>query len=613
TFLNRTEKRINEFLNGIDYCFELIKADEANSRKFAAKLADDRSSLERILNSLHTNDWDEICRVINSTEIADNRGGPQKPDPAVKNIVAGIRTHLRNYVDNIKDYFKDSQDEINLFKDKVRPAANLLIKAVNRYREILDESKRRENAYGFGDILRFAVKLLVSEEDGKPVRSELAKELSLNFREIFVDEYQDVNAAQDMVFEALSQNDSNRFLVGDIKQSIYGFRNAMPEVFLSLRDNIEEHPDLKRIYLNSNYRSRSEVTDTANYIFSKIMSKSVGNVDYDDREFLNPEASYDKTPDIKIEFSIINCSDNSAENLRCQAVYAAGKIRDAVESKMQIVTGRDENGKDITRDAVYSDFAILYRSKKCGKVFSEVFEKLEIPFKSDNDDTFINSTEINFLKCLLRVIDNPTDDIALATVMLSPVYGFTPDDLALMRAELKSRRARFFKCVLNAASKGNEKAGQFVASIERLRRTASVMPAGEFTADLIDETGLRAIVSKMRNSKARLANINSFINLANSFENAGIKGLSAFVRFVMKLNDGDVTVSSKSAAGNSECVNMMTIHKSKGLEFPVAILADTDRQFNKSDYQNDVIISDRCGLGLKYIEDNVKYKSHIWK
>ena len=608
----RIKLRFDEFNDKIDYCFERLKTAEGKVDKVLGKLEENRITLNSIISAIETRDWKIICKAFSDAEFS--RNDINIDDSGLKNIIAGVRNEIKDYVNSLKENcFSYTQQDVDSFKDKVRPSAELLIKAVIRFREILDETKRSENAYYYDDILHFTLNLLVRNENGKPVRSELAKELSENYKEIFVDEYQDVNAAQDMIFEALSRDDKNRFLVGDIKQSIYGFRNAMPEVFLSLRDNTTLHPDINRIYLNNNYRSREEVTDTVNYIFSKVMSENTGDVDYDEREFLYPSAPFDKTPDIKIEFDYLNCGENSEENIRYQALYAVKRIKKAIKEKMQIVIGKDENDRDETRDVKYSDFAILYRNKSCGKLFAEVFEENSIPYISDNDETFINSPEINFIKCLLRVIDNPTDDIALATVMLSPVYGFTPDDLALMRAGLPNEKERFFKCVLKYADSGNKKAKEFVSAIEKLRRIATVTPAGEFTADIIDETGLWAIVSKMRNPNERLANINSFINLANSFESTGIKGLAPFVRFVMKLEDKDVTVSAKTSGEDSDCVKMMTIHKSKGLEFPIVILANTERKFNTKDQYADAIISPETGLALKYIEENIKYKSLYWE
>ncbi len=605
----RIKLKILDFYERIDFCLEKLKYDETDADKAAEKLEEARTPLSKLLSLLDSVNWDEICKSVTLPKYSSKK---MKVDESLKEMITSIRKDVSEFIKRLmNNYFCYSQQDVDEVKTKIRPSAELLIKAVNRFKEILNGAKQRENAYYYDDILHFALKLLVSNEAGKPVRTSLAKELSENYKEIFVDEYQDVNAAQDMIFEALSKKDKNRFLVGDIKQSIYGFRNAMPEVFLSLRDDKNKHPDINRIYLNCNYRSRAEVTDTVNYIFSKIMSKNTGDVDYDSREYLNPAAPYDITADTKVEFDVINCGSNSEENVKFQALYTVKRIKQAIADKMQIVIGKDENGSDLTRDVKYSDFAVLYKTKSCGKVFAEVFAENEIPYISDNEETFINSPEINFVKSLLRIIDNPTDDIALATVMLSPVFGFTPDDLALMRTGYGDNTERFYKCVLKSAADGNRKSEEFISAIEKMRRNASVTPVGEFTADIIDETGLRSLVSRMRNPKERIANINSFINLANNYENAGIKGLSAFVRFVMKLDDGDVTVSAKASDDDSNCVKMMTIHKSKGLEFPVVILANTEKSF-ADNFTSDMIISPETGLALKYIENNIKHKSLYW-
>ncbi len=592
-------------------CLEIIRADEKSVLKYEVKLQNDISVMGAVIEALKKGDWDETASAVNSASFMSDNTGPRNSDEEIKKKVKSVRQSCKETVKAMQEYFRYSSADYEKAKEIIGPAIKTLTDAVSRYSQILFELKRSENAYDFSDILHLTLKLLVKNENGRAVKTELACELSKNYAEIFVDEYQDVSAAQDMIFEALSDGDKNRFLVGDIKQSIYSFRQAMPEVFLALRDDTALHPDIERIYLNSNYRSRSEVTGTVNYIFEKIMTKENGDVDYDSREYLNFGAGYAPTDDVKIEFDFVNIGGKAEEKITNQAKFAAAKIKKEV-GNIQLTEKFGTDGKDIMRPARYSDYAVLYRDKACGKIFSKVFEEEGIPFISDNEDTFLSSPEINFLKSLLRVIDNPTDDIAMAAVMLSPVFGFSPDDLAYIRASDSDRRDRFCKAVIKSADGGNEKAREFLDRLEKLRRISAVLPAGEFTARIIDETGFRALVSKMSNAAVRNANINSFINLANNYENSGIKGLSAFVRFISRIPEDDVKATAMPKGDSSDAVNLMTIHKSKGLEFPIVIIPNTEKSFSGRDLSENLIISKNCAPGMKYIEDNIRHKNLQW-
>ncbi|MBR4452391.1 MAG: helicase-exonuclease AddAB subunit AddA [Clostridia bacterium] len=604
--LSLTKKKIERYIDTVDKLKKIIDGEsEEAKKKYSDKLVNDEIILRKILAAAESGDWDGIKSITDNPGFENNLTGPRS------GTVPSVSAARKSYADAVKShliYFDSSVSDYEYSLSRIKPAVKTLISAVKKYDEMLFELKHEENSYSYDDILHLTADLLLEKKDGKAVRSEIAKELSSRYREIFVDEYQDVNAAQDSIFEALSDNDSNRFLVGDVKQCIYAFRNAMPQIFMSLRD---ENQNIKKVYLNNNYRSRKEITDTVNFIFRQIMSKEAGDVDYDEREYLYPDLPYSPDGNTKIEVGIISAGENEKEKLHNQARYVAHRILESINNKEQIVEKVNSGGDDILRNIEYSDYCILYRNKKCGKAFGEVFDELGIPYVSDNEDTFMSSPEISFLKALLRAIDNPTDDVSLASVMLSPVYGFTPDELALIRAD--GRRGRFYRCVVSAAENGNEKAKEFIENTAKLRRIASTRSAGEFTADIIDEIGYRAIVSKMNNPSSRLSNINSFINLADTFEQTGSKGLSAFVRFLSKLDDDDVKVPSGAASAGSDCVRMMTIHKSKGLEFPVVVLPDTERKFYFGGIYDSLVISGKYGIGMKFIDNNIRYKNILWK
>ncbi len=603
-------KTLKRYLSIIKELKKAISEDDTGVKeKYEERLDNDEKIINNALIAVNNQNWDEIKSLTDNAVFDNNNGTKQSMDKSLNGYVKDVRNeYINTFTKKKLGYFEFGSEDYKKSKEKLLPIIKTLIAAVKRYGEILSELKTEENSYYYDDIMHFTIGLLLKKENGKIVKTDTAVELSGRYKEIFVDEYQDVNAAQDSIFEALSDNDKNRFLVGDVKQCIYTFRQAMPEVFTGLRD---ETPDIKKVYLNYNYRSRKEITDTVNFIFRQIMTKETGDIDYDEREYLNPGAPFTPDGKTKVEFNIIDKGENSKDTLRNQAYYIADRILDSINNKEQIVNKINPDGNDTLKDMRLSDYCILYRKKVCVKIFGEVFDELVIPYISDNEDTFISSPEICFLKSLLKIIDNPTDDVSLAAIMISPVFGFSPEELALIRAQ--GGKGSFYKCVCAFANQGNQKAADFIDSIAKLRRIASTRSAGEFTADIIDETGYRAIVSKMSSPFLRLANINSFINLADNYEQTGTKGISAFVRFLSKLNDEDVKSGSNSSSTGSDCVRMMTIHKSKGLEFPVVVMPNTERMFNLQDTNNSLIVSKKYGIGMKYIEDNIKYSNLIWK
>ncbi len=604
--IEQAEKYTDSCLEKIDICLKRIPySSEKIKEKFWNVFENDRQLFLNFKSVLSKGVWDDICEFYRTASF--ERATISKCTDVDYGLFHGTRGYSRKTDKNSFSkqlyYFNIGEEETEEAGKNLRDAVRTLIDAVHAFSAELRAIKDEENSYSFNDVLHFALTLLVEDKDGAPVITDTALDLSKNYKEILVDEYQDVSKAQDMIFYALSGGNKNRFMVGDVKQSIYAFRQAMPEVFTDLRKSMTDYNGKDypaREYLNCNYRSRKGITDTVNFIFSQIMRENTGGVDYGEGERLVPEAKYPETDEPCTEICLVS-SDEKKDSLTVQAEFAANRILNAVENKMQI-TGSD--GK--LRDAGFSDFCILFRSgKKAVTPFTKVFEKFNIPFVSDNKSSFLQSPEIGFVISLLRIINNPTDDVSMLSVLLSPVYGFTPDELATMRTE--NSRGNIYSCVVTASESGNEKAAAFLKSLAALRRISLTYSAGEFTAKIIDETGYRAIVSSMKNGEIRRANLNSFINLANNYEQNGVKGISGFVRFLDKTEGQDIKANTNNKTDSSNAVKMMTIHGSKGLEFPVVILVNNEKAYNDQDLKKAVIPTKNCGLGMKYIEDGVRY------
>lgn len=603
--MNDAKDFIAEAIDKIDKCLELTDGSET-LKKYRETMKSERDSFAQILNSFDSYTQEQLKNKLEEMSFPTVNAREDE----YRELCKSVRNSYKSPLKGSLSFLTVSEETYQLQRKKTVPIVKTLIDAVREYSKELLELKNEANAYTFDDILHFALELLVKQENGKTVRTDFAIETGKKYKEISVDEYQDVSKAQDTIFWALSDNDTNRFMVGDVKQSIYGFRQAMPEVFTHLRSEMQPYDGKTypaRVTLNNNYRSRRDVTDTVNFIFSRLMTKDIGDVDYNEDECLNPAAKYEPDDEIKIEFDYFGSDEiSSKEQTKLQAEFTAKKINDAVKNGLKITSKINSDGTNEMRGAKYGDFCILYRSAACVKAFEQAFDELGIPYIAGTDDNFISTPEIGFLKALLKIIDNPANDVPLITVMLSPAFGFTPDDLAQIRYN-GEKSEKFYNCIVRESKNGNKKADDFLSKLAQLRRIASTLPAGEFSARIIDETGYRAIVSKMKNGESRLANLNAFISLAESYEKNGVKGISGFVRFLDRVSDGSVGTSIKSKTDSADAVSLMTIHKSKGLEFPIVYLVNTEKPYNEKELNANILLSKHCGLGIKYVEDGIRH------
>lgn len=349
----------------------------------------------------------------------------------------------------------------------MRGPVTKLIKLVKQFGREYSAEKDKMNSADFSDILHRALNLLaVSDGRGGYIKTDLARELSSHYVEILVDEYQDINEAQDMIFKAISADENNLFTVGDVKQSIYRFRQAMPEIFLRRRSTTHSFESGKYplgITLGSNFRSRVGVTSCVNYIFRQLMSTEAGELEYDDSEALNAAAKYPERDTPDCELHVVTDKGNRADTLEAQARYVARYIdRTVREGKMLVTKG------GALHPASYGDFCILLRTaKNVSSVYANALSERGIPVFSPETGGFFEAAEISFILSLLRVLDNPVQDIPLAAVMLSPLFGFSAGELADIRASAKERLEAgetelLYRSVAASADEGSKKAAAFL-------------------------------------------------------------------------------------------------------------------------------------------------------
>lgn len=595
----------------LDYCVsssnDMMAAMESDSivaDAYGAAVQSDINMYAELREKVNR-DWDEALEAFNTVKYMGLGRVPKGYESETKNAVMTARKKLKELLKKVPNIMCVSSGEHSEDVRLMRGPVTKLIELVKQFGREYSAEKDKMNSADFSDILHRALNLLaVSDGRGGYIKTDLARELSSHYVEILVDEYQDINEAQDMIFKAISADENNLFTVGDVKQSIYRFRQAMPEIFLSRRSTTHSFESGKYplgITLGSNFRSRVGVTSCVNYIFRQLMSTEAGELEYDDSEALNAAAKYPERDTPDCELHVVTDKGNRADTLEAQARYVARYIDRTVREGKTLVT----NGGAL-HPASYGDFCILLRTaKNVSSVYANALSERGIPVFSPETGGFFEAAEISFILSLLRVLDNPVQDIPLAAVMLSPLFGFSAGELADIRASAKERLEAgetepLYRSVAASADEGDEKAAAFLKKIESLRRLSLTLSAGELVRRVCEETGFDAIVGAMPDGERRRLNIGLLCDYAEKYEAAGNLGLSGFIRFIDKVarTSGDLATAARPSE-NADIVRIMTVHQSKGLEFPICIFADMQHAFNERDNTESVLISSSAGLGMK--------------
>ena len=529
-------------------------------------------------------------------------------DEKKKERVKSMRDAAKKKVDGIKQkYFGMSIELMYEQLERQRPFVKELIRLSLEFYDAMEAVKTRKRVFDFSDIEHFALRILVDEQTMEP--TETAREFSKHFEEIMIDEYQDSNQVQEDILTAISrehQGAGNMFMVGDVKQSIYRFRMARPELFMEKYNTYTSDDSAhQRIDLHKNFRSRNEVLDFTNDIFYKIMAADLGNVQYDDDAALYPGASYPEEtmrPELLLvdykddELSEI-IEDEDGDKVQIEALLIANRIRCLMENGM--VTDK-KTGQ--LRAVQYRDIVILSRSVATwGNTVAAVLKDCDIPAHVESNTGYFSSYEIQVILSMLRILDNPLQDIPMAAVLASPIVGMDDEELAQIRSAFKG--VSFAQAALSAMAGENgyedEKLKAFALVFERLRGAVADTPIHELLYMILDETGFYRYASAMPAGKRRRQNIDMLIEMAAAYEKTSYKGLFHFVRYIDIQQKYEIDYGEADTAGeNDDVVRIMTIHKSKGLEFPVVFVSGLGKSFNTQDTKSDLVIHEKLGLGL---------------
>lgn len=588
----------------------LGEADDKLKNKLVPIIEDDLIYFQTLQNKLLGEDWDAIVSAAHSFSAKQLRAPNGYKENPIKLAVADNRDRVKDTVKRLQKYFCRTADEARVEFAELQELVGVLFNLTRRYIKELDTIKNKKNVLTFSDIELLAVKLLAAPDgEGGFVKTAQGHEISSRFDAVIVDEYQDVNDVQNLIFNCMSRDEQNLFTVGDVKQCIYGFRQAKPQIFVN-RKNSYLRFDLKNqnypatIILDKNFRSRAEVCDTVNFIFSRLMTKETAQMDYTRDEYLHVGYPYKPAEGCETEFAVIDKSEfkeTSAPEL--EASYIARRIREIMSSNMRVTDG------DEVRRPTYGDFAVMLRSaKSSAPIMVKALKDRGIPAYSEEKESAFDTLEVKILLNFLRVINNPTSDIAMLSVLCSPIYGFTPDELAQIRA--KNRRISLFASV-EAYRSVSKKAAAFLAELETLRSCACVSTVDELIGRVLELTSLGAVTCAVSGGDTPLKNLNLVRHFARSYEGGGGKTLSDFIGFIDRLIEGGAELPSASAndAISLNGVRVLSVHKSKGLEYPFCFLAGTAKSFNKKDLNSDVLIDSFAGLGIKRKQGVCRYNT----
>ena len=611
-----------------------------------------RSDLEKYESLSKLTSFCELSVALSDIKydrLASSRGFEGDPDKL--ELVKSLREQAKDVVKKLcKQYFFCSPEMMIEQLERTEPMLEEVVRLTKQFAEEFAAAKRRKNLVDFHDVEHFALQILVDEETEKAKKT--AEEFRDTFEEIMIDEYQDSNEVQETLLRSISREErgeNNIFMVGDVKQSIYRFRLARPELFMKKYDSYSlEESTTQRIDLHKNFRSRAEVLTCTNDIFYKIMARSLGNVEYDAEAALYPGASYPVSADFTPEILLADSNDELLEDTELsdkktlEAKIVAEEIRHLM--KTQPVT---DKATGELRAARYSDIVILLRSLSgWADSLVEVLNGNGIPAHTVSSTGYFSTVEVQTVLSMLRLLDNPRQDIPMAAVLRSPMAGLTDEELAVLRLEDGS--VPFHEAVLELAeglyeedgqkeisdseadSEADQKQGRnadgkkeddiettahrkllkFYKKYRQLRQLVPDTPIHELIEIILRETGYGHYVAAMPAGNRRTANLNMLLEKAAAYEKTSYKGLFHFVRYIDELQKYDVDFGEADMVGeNEDVVRIMSIHKSKGLEFPIVIVSGMGKNFNKQDTRSKMVLHPELGIGLDYMDGKKRIKS----
>ena len=585
---NEFAQKMLALLNRAD---DAVYAAEALTERYAAHFALVRDAVKAIGRAAACSDWNTILQqVTDLTALTLPKKTKAVSGLPETEIVTRAWENVQSHTKRLARLFFEREEVIAARSEKLAAPLALLTDLLIRFDKELFAEYLDRNILTFHNTEHLAFSLL-SEENRE------RDELLARYDEIMVDEYQDTNDLQDRLFYILSGEGKRLFVVGDVKQSIYGFRGANPGNFRAKKEQAlppenagQEEP--KKVILGKNFRSKPEICAYINMFFENMMTGQNGDVPYSDEERLIPAAKYPPCGLSAVDLDLIEVPA-SINALQAEAHHIAGRIKEIMNAGPCIRV--DEN---TLREAVFSDFAILLRSAKTkAPVIAEQLRREGIPVNI-RDGGFAEEQEIAVMLSLLQIVDNPDSDIDLVTVMMSPLFGFSAEEMAQIRIGRKD--GSLLAAVVAAAENGQPHCAEFLEKTAHFRRLSVTLPPAYFLSRVLNETDYLNTVSVLEDGERKRGNLLLLVRYAETYSKDQNGGIGGFLRFMRKM-EADTVRSAAVTAGDT--VHIMSIHGSKGLQFPVCIVANTAAHFNTDDQKKRIVYSEHLGMGLKYYEE----------
>ena len=651
-FLSYLNVRVEDLITAQEKLLELTQEPDG-PYMYEASIADDLRQLENLRKCEHFSQWQAAISAIDFKNIG--RSGKYEGSVAKKDAVMSGRKRMKDQIDKWKKTIFATMLEVQLERlTQTSKMVRMLVTLTQAFSDRFQEEKQKKNMLDFSDVEHNALRVLVDSETKE--LTETALEYQQQYREVMIDEYQDSNYVQETLLTAVSgvkNGNENLFMVGDVKQSIYRFRLARPELFMDKYHRFStEESSQQRIDLHRNFRSRREVVEAVNDIFYPLMEKNLGNVAYDAEAALYAGAvypDYENADCCKPELLLVPSQESGMERREQEAAAVAGRIRELVET---------QEIPEIT----YKDIVLLLRSMSgWAETYQKVFEQEGIPLIVASKTGYFSATEVQTVLSLLRVLDNPYQDIPMAAVMKSYFGKFTSEELAQIRAE--SPGMPFYQCVEQFTSSEEQQKEEQIADtnvveaekqqkeepisdtdaveaeilpqekenknvsdqrshlaekiiafqemLQNFRQRIPYTPIHRLLQEILDETGYRNYVAALPAGEQRRANLDMLMEKAVAYEQTSYHGLFHFIRYIDRLMKYDVDYGEAEIVSEQEnAVRLMSIHKSKGLEFPVVFVCGMGKQFNEQDLNSNMIFHPEFGIGLKWFDCEKRTKAN---
>lgn len=620
-------------LNTLNYCIaqssriiDLTNGEEELS-KFQEVFTDLISDFEALKSIIHEDRLDDFYQQINEFKF------PSKPRKSSKwdDSLLEIDALVKDSYDNLKDEFKSIQEDYFSLEpaqqveqlNRMKPIIESLIELLKDFHQKFTDKKAELQALDFNDLEHKTLEILSAEGQ------VAAKYYQNHFEELLIDEYQDINILQETILSSISKDRvGNRFMVGDVKQSIYGFRLAEPQLFIDKYNRFENNDSDSRIVLQKNFRSRSSVLDFINFIFKQVMDSELGEISYDRPAELNvgnlefPEDETKHTEILVYESKETNDEElDIDESERIQTGYegeftfVAQKIIELIKSGYEVYDKKEK----AMRPVKYSDIVLLTPTKLNNLLIQQQFQKYNIPVSMDSTENYFQRTEIMTIMSLLKIIDNPLQDIPLVAVLRSPIVGLKEPELAEIR--LVNRSSQYYQAVIEASqteddhiSSGlRDKLTKFLDQLNEWRNYSKFNSLVDLIWKIYKDTNYLEYVGGLTSGAQRQSNLHALYERAARYEKGAFKGLFQFIKFIERMQKKDQDLAEPSKVTDQDnAVRVMTIHKSKGLEFPIVFLCNTSKAFNVQDAQGAYSLDNDEGFGSDFIDINQYIKYPTW-